>query len=690
MFTTSRAVSSLLLFLAVSLAHAEISYAPDQPETAIEIVDELSNKHYRKMPLDDELSREFLTQYIESLDPAKSYLIQSDIDEFRRWETDLDDMLKRGDLTAGFAIFNRYIKRASDRLQANIELLESDFQFDLSSQESLSLDMDQQPWPATMADSDELWRKRLKEAYLRLLLSDKEPKAARELLIKRYSNLLKQLEQRDSEDIFQVFMNALATLYDPHTTYMSPRSMENFRIAMSLSLTGIGAVLQLEDENTKVVRVVPGGPADKQGILMAGDVIVGVGQGEDEIVDVIGWRLDDVVDMIRGPKDSVVKLEIIPATGESAGNSREIAIVRDKIQLEEQAAKSEIIEVNSEVGHYQLGVITVPTFYLDIDAYYNRDPNFKSSTRDVMRLLDELEAKKVDGIILDLRNNGGGFLQEATTLTDLFIDPGPVVQIRYSNQMISRNHRSHAEAYYRGPMVVLINRLSASASEIFAGAIQDYQRGLVIGEQSFGKGTVQIQLPVRQGQLKLTESKFYRVSGNSTQHLGVVPDIELPSFYDKEEVGESADEHALPWDQINGVPHRRYSFTDVPVETLKERHLYRQTKDPDLVYLNEELAIMRQRREEKSISLNEGFRRQEMTQFDQTLLDLENRRRTAKGQPPYPSVEEWRKSTKPEGENEDDKKRSLAERDPLLYETGNILADYLSLLAPRSLLVNRP
>ncbi|MDP1521348.1 carboxy terminal-processing peptidase [Porticoccus litoralis] len=681
-----RVIACLSFSIFALLVSAEVQFDTEQPETAVEIVDELINKHYRKQDLNDELSKQFLYKYIDNLDPAKSYLLQTDINEFQRWETELDDMLKRGDLTAGFVIFNRYIKRATERLQANIDLLESDYQFDLNQDEQLSIDLDELPWPKTMAEADELWRKRLKEAYLRLILSDKEPQAARDLLIKRYSNLSKQLSQRDNEDTFQVFMNSLAALYDPHTTYMSPRSMENFRIAMSLSLTGIGAVLQFEDENTKVVRVVPGGPADKQGILQAGDVIVGVGQDQEEITDVIGWRLDDVVDLIRGPKDSTVRLEIIPATGESAGTNREIAIIRDKIQLEEQAANSEIIEVNTDVGNYKLGVITVPTFYLDIEAYYNRDPNFKSSTRDVMRLLGELDEQKVDGIILDLRNNGGGFLQEATTLTDLFIDPGPVVQVRYSNQMISRNHRSHADAYYRGPLVVLINRLSASASEIFAGAIQDYQRGLVIGGQSFGKGTVQVQLPVRQGQLKLTESKFYRVSGNSTQHLGVVPDIELPSYFDTEKVGESADENALPWDQINAVPHRRYNFTDIPLETLKERHVYRQSKDPDLVYLNQELSLLRERRKENSISLNESVRRDEMAKYDTTLLTIENQRRQSKGLEPYATIEEWRESRSPE----DDDTRDLSERDPLLYETGNILADYLSLLAPKSLLANQP
>ncbi|WP_438958792.1 S41 family peptidase, partial [Porticoccus sp.] len=420
----------LLLLTLTSIALAKVSYSPEQPKTAIEIVNELSSKHYSKQVLDDGLSNRFLSQYVNNLDPAKSYLLQSDIDEFGRWGTELDNMLKKGDLSAGFYIFNRYQERAQSRLQANIDLLESGFEFDLTKDDSLNMDLEQTQWPASVQDADAFWKKRIKESYLRLILSDKEPDAARALLVKRYTNLKKQLSQRDSEDIFQIFMNSLAELYDPHTSYMSPRSMENFRIAMSLSLTGIGAVLQREDEHTKVVRIIPGGPADKQGILKAGDKIISVGQDEDETVDVIGWRLDDVVDMIRGAKDTVVKLEIMPAVGEAAGSTREIAIVRDKIQLEEQAAKSEIIEVKNDSGNYRFGVITIPTFYLDVEAFYNRDPEFKSTTKDVQRLLGEMAEQNIDGVILDLRNNGGGFLQEATTLTDLFIDPGPIVQVR--------------------------------------------------------------------------------------------------------------------------------------------------------------------------------------------------------------------------------------------------------------------
>jgi len=679
-------IPALLLISMNSIVVADIEFTENQSKTAIEIVDKLTTKHYRQQPIDDELSKNLLDQYIDLLDPSKSYLLKSDIEEFQQWGTSLDDMLKKGELSPGYKIYNRYYQRAIERLDSNISLLKSDFEFDLSKDEYLPFNVESHEWPATAEDADDYWRKRIKEAYLRLKLNDKEPEAARELLIKRYTNLKKQLAQRDGEDIFQVYMNALASLYDPHTSYFSPRSMENFQIAMSLSLTGIGAVLQLEDEHTKIVRVVPGGPADKHGILKAGDKIISVAQDKEEMVDVIGWRLDDVVDLIRGEKDSVVRLGIIPSKGESAGISREISIVRDKIQLEEQAAKAEVIEVNNESGNYKLGVIAVPTFYLDVEAYYNRDPNFKSTTKDVMRLLEELRAEKVDGIILDLRNNGGGFLQEATTLTDLFIDPGPIVQVRHSDQFVSRNYRSRVNAYYKGPLMVLINRLSASASEIFAGAIQDYGRGLVVGGQSFGKGTVQVQLPVQEGQIKLTESKFYRVSGTSTQHQGVVPDISLPSIYDVEKVGESSEENALPWDKIPAVPHRKYNLNKAPLDTLNARHQQRLQQDPDLVYLNDELALIKQRREIKELSLNEETRRVETKEYDNTLLSLENKRRVAKELPAYASVEEWRKQTTPD-ENLDDEEsdqpeedtRVLSEKDPILYEVGNILADYMSL-----------
>src|SRR5690606_35021676 len=406
------------------------------------------------------------------------------------------------------------------------------------------------------------------------------------------NNQLRRMLKQENEDAFSMVINSLTTLYDPHTNYLSPRTAENFNINMSLSLEGIGAVLQSEDEYTKVMRLVPAGPADKQGELKPTDRIVAIGQGTDgEMVDVVGWRLDEVVEKIRGKKDTIVRLEVLPANSSA---SKVISIKRDKVKLEEQAAKKHVFDVSNGDEVYRVGIINIPTFYMDFEAYRKRDPNYKSTTRDVYQLLGELEAEKVDGIIIDLRSNGGGSLQEAATLTDLFVDPGPVVQIKQANATVSRSYRSFSPAVYRGPLVVLIDRLSASASEIFAGAIQDYGRSIVIGDQSFGKGSVQSIVPLSLGELKITESKFYRISGDSTQHRGVVPDIQLPSLIDKDKVGESSDDNrnALPWDRIHAAPHETYF--DIPnlLPWINERHQARIKTDPDFVFLNEQARLM--------------------------------------------------------------------------------------------------
>ena len=686
-------VTALLFTVSSYAALKEIAPTESQSRTIIEIIDRLAVMHYRDQKLNDELSSVLLEQYIDKLDPSKSYFLASDIKEFSQWTTLLDDMLKQGDLSAGFAIYNRYRERAINRWETNLALLESDFHFDFSLEESITLDTDTRSWPENTKSSDDYWRKRIKDSLLRLLINDKEPAAARELLIKRYKNLLSQLEQRDSEDVFQFYANAFTMLYDPHTSYYSPRSMENFNIAISLSLEGIGAVLQHEDEHTKVVSVVPKGPADKQGILQPGDKITSVAQGSRELVDVVGWRLDDVVKLIRGPKGSTVRLEIIPAKGD-VSSSRVISIVRDKIQLEEQAARSEIIEIpdqNNKLSRF--GVIEIPSFYMDIAAYQAGDPDYKSTSRDVKRLIDELTEQGVDGIVLDLRNNGGGLLHEATMLTDLFIDSGPVVQVRHAKQRISRHQRSRNRAYYNGPLVVLINRLSASASEIFAGAIQDYQRGLVVGSQSFGKGTVQSTSPVHEGMIKLTESKFYRVSGDSTQHRGVIPDVQLPFLYSPEDVGESNEERALPWDQITSVPHRRYTSIASHAELLQQLHAHRMETDPDLLHLASELALSRQQRDRKTLSLNMQQRLNEKNLHEQKLLELENTRRKAKQLPLLESYADWRAESEPDEENSDQESKegsTDSESDPILLETGNIFVDYLRLSSTEALkMVNK-
>ena len=561
----SRAITALLTgiffstaVLATTSDAGLIPIEKQSEQTALyrEIFDRLATRHYRCQVIDDQLSKRYLEHYIDQLDSTNSYFLKSDIDEFNQWQTRLDDLAKRGDVSPGFIMFNRLRERATARLRSNIALLENpQHKFYYSLDESIILDGDIRDWPVTAEQADDFWRKRLKDSMIRLLLNDKDEDAARELLINRYSNQITQYQQLDSQDVFQLYVNALASLYDPHTSYFSPRTTENFQINMSLSLTGIGAELNIEDEYTRVVRIIPGGPADLQGLLKASDKIAGVGQGDEEIVDVVGWRLDDVVALIRGEKDSVVKLQVISSKGAGAGSSKVISIVRDKVKLEEKSAQSKVLDIVQGNREYKLGVIDIPAFYLDFEAYRNRDPDYRSTTKDVYRLLGELDEQGVDGIVLDLRNNGGGSLYEATALTDLFIGYGPVVQIRDANQRVYRNQRATRPPVYNGPLLVMINRLSASASEIFAGAMQDYGRALVVGSQSFGKGTVQDVTGLSAGQLKMTTSKFYRVSGDSTQHRGVLPDIAFPSAYDPEEVGESHQDHALPWDRIRAVPH---------------------------------------------------------------------------------------------------------------------------------------
>ncbi|MFL2495357.1 MAG: carboxy terminal-processing peptidase [Porticoccaceae bacterium] len=573
-------VKATLIFFGVLIALADSradSIKIDDGQSALfrEILERLATGHYRSQSIDDSLSERYLTEYIRILDSGKNYFLQSDIDEFDQWKYVLDDLSKRGDISPGFIMFNRLRDRAKDRLQSVLTLLEdSSYKFVLDGSNTITIDGDERGWFQSEADANSFWEKRITDSLIRLLLNDKDQEEARKLLIKRYQTQIKQFEQRDSQDVLQIYANALASLYDPHTAYFSPRRNENFQISMSLSLEGIGAELTTEDEYTKVIRVIPGGPADLHGSLKAEDKIVGVGQDEEDIVDVIGWRIDDVVALIRGAKGTSVRLEYIPANGDSS-NTKIIKILRDKVKLEDKSAQSQILEIEQSGKTLSIGVIEIPAFYMDFEAYRARDPNFKSTTRDVYNLIKELKDSKVDGIVLDLRSNGGGSLFEATSLTDLFIDRGPVVQIRDSNQRVQRNNRAYRAAAYDGPLLVMINRLSASASEIVAGALQDYGRALVVGSQSFGKGTVQDVTPLSKGQLKLTISKFYRVSGDSTQHRGILPDIEFPSTYDFEEVGESQQDNALPWDRIRRVPHAAKTDLQPLIGALTENHTKR-------------------------------------------------------------------------------------------------------------------
>ena len=577
----------------------------------------------------------------------------------------------------GFHIFNRLRERAISRLQSNIALLEdSEFNFDFSSDETIMLDPDERDWFDSIEAADKFSINALQDSMIRLILSGKEEPEARELLVKRYQAQLTQYTQRKSDDVFDVYINTLASLYDPHTSYFSPRTMENFKINMSLSLEGIGAELTTKDEHTEVVRVIPGGPADLQGILKPEDKIIGVGQGKKEIVDVVGWRIDDVVELIRGKKGSVVRLEV----SSTAENQKIIEIVRDRVKLEDKSAQSEVIEVQSGNQTYKLGIIEIPTFYMDFNAYRRRDPNFKSSSGDVYRLLQELEKENVDGIILDLRNNGGGSLFEATALTDLFINYGPVVQIRDSNKRIDRNRRAISMATYTGPLLVLINRLSASASEIFAGAMQDYGRALVVGSQSYGKGTVQDVTALSDGQLKLTVSKFYRVSGDSTQHRGVIPDIEFPSIYNIDEIGESEQENALLWDQIHAVPHKSSNQLKDIIQPLAIKHKERAYSDPNFVHMIDQLDLTQSWNKEQSLSLNLEKRRERNNARDEALLAIENKRRTQQKLEPHKTFSAWEAYRDAQVKDKADDETSTPESDPLLNEAAHILSDQIQLL----------
>jgi carboxyl-terminal processing protease len=676
---------ALAIFLSLTVAPgalALIEYTDSQRSTMIEMIEQLEERHYAKLEYDDAFSSEHLDKYIEALDGGKMFFLASDLEEFEQYRTVMDEQLPKGNLDAGFFIFNRFQERLEARLKQVVDTLpEAVAAMDFTRDETYQLDLEERGWATDSAELDERWRKQLKNQVLSLKLADKPEEELVTTLQKRYRNQLKRVQQYNSQDVFQVYANALTSLYDPHTNYFSPRRSENFNINMSLSLEGIGAVLQIEDEYTKVTRLVPKGPADKQGELHPSDRIVGVGQGEKgEIEDVIGWRLDEVVELIRGPKGTTVRLEVLPAKAKTTDQRKVITIVRNKVKLEEQSAQKRILEIPNGDDVVKVGVIDIPAFYIDFEAMRRGDKDYKSTTRDVRKLLEELQAEGVEGIVVDLRNNGGGSLQEANELTGLFIEYGPTVQIRHSSRRVWRDGKRLKSAYYEGPLVVMVNRLSASASEIFAGAIQDYQRGIIVGDRSFGKGTVQTLIPLTEGQLKVTESKFYRISGDSTQHRGVVPDVSFPTLYDPEEIGESALDHALNWDQINPVRHHRYNDLSTVLPRLTELFQERSEKNPDFIYLEDQIALATAARNISELPLKEAERVALRESQEAKALDIENKRRLAKGEEPLKSLEDQISSEEEEDESaldplsgEDDSE----EDDILLTEAGNVLVDAL-------------
>jgi len=602
------------------------------PRTSLTVVEQLRHNHYVKKPLDDAISSDVFDNYLDALDPGRAYFMAADVEKFEQYRYALDDALKHAQLEPAFEIFNRYQARIIERLQYLVDQAENGIaEIDFTTDEEIEIDREHSPWPADEAQMNDLWRKRLKAAVLAMRLNDKPAEEISELLTKRYKNRLKQALQTKSEDAFQVYVNAFATTYDPHTQYFSPRTSQNFNINMSLSLEGIGAVLKAEDDYTSVVRLVPAGPTDKADNIDVADKIISVGQGEaGPLIDVVGWRLDDVVELIRGPKGSTVRLEIIPADSDD-DVSKVIAIERDSVQLEEQAAQAKLLTLNQGDAEFRVGVIEIPTFYVDFRAMQQGDPDARSTTKDVRNLITQLRQEEVDALIVDLRNNGGGSLQEADTLTGLFIESGPTVQVKAARRRANVYADTDDSVTWDGPMAVMVNRLSASASEIFAGAIQDYGRGIILGGQTFGKGTVQTLIPLNRGQLKITAAKFYRVSGQSTQHQGVLPDIAFPDLYDTDQIGESSLEDAMPWDMIQPAVYDA-STTLAPMFTeLQQRHENRVADNVDFAYFRALAEKGKEASLRTHVSLNEATRRAEKAEDDQWRLDLENSLRIAKG-----------------------------------------------------------
>jgi carboxyl-terminal processing protease len=597
----------------------QLKPVPAQAQAALWASKLLARYHYKAMPLDDAMSDKIFDRYFKTLDGEKLYFLQSDIDQFDVVRNKLDDAINNENLTLPFAVYNIYQQRFNERMGYARELLKG--KFDFTTDETFQLDREKAAWPKTEEEARDLWRRRVKNDWLRLKLAGKEDKAIRETLEKRYDNYVTRMRKLNNEDVFQMFMNAYAMSIEPHTNYLGPRSAENFDIAMRLSLEGIGAVLQSRDEYTVIREIVPGSPAALSNKLKVGDRIVGVAQGDTPaFTEVLGWRIDDVVQLVRGAKDSVVRLDVLPADSGTDGKHLTVSLVRKKISMEEQAAKKSIIEVRDGGVKRRVGVISLPTFYQDFEARRKGDKEFKSATRDVARILGELKKEKVDNVLIDLRNNGGGSLNEAVELTGLFIDKGPVVMQRTAEGKVEVENDNNAGLAWDGPVGVLINRGSASASEIFAAAIQDYGRGLIIGEPSFGKGTVQTLVnldrfaqsdKVHYGELKMTIAQFFRINGGTTQLRGVTPDIKFPVTSDNENFGESSYDNALPWVAIKPASYEPAGNLKELFAPLQKRLDSRVAKDKDFQYLQEDIAEIRKLRKENAISLIEAVRRKE-------------------------------------------------------------------------------
>ena len=676
--------------LDIDSLYTPLESKPIHGNTAVKLLNELETKHYSSVDIDDNFSSIVFDNYIDALDGSKLYFLKEDINALSAYRYTLDNSLEDGSVEPGFEIYNVYYRRILERMIYAIDRVENHVsEMDFTTDETIEIDREDAPYAASPAELDELWRLRIKNSVLSLRLTGDEEEEIIDKLSKRYRNQLSQISKTNDRDVFQTYMSTVATAVDPHTSYFSPRDSENFNMGLSLSLQGIGAQLTTEEEYTKVAELIKGGPAERGNELKAGDRIVSIGQGVDgELQDVVGMRLDDVVAQIRGEKGTVVRLNVIPVDAAGESSATVVSITRDTVKLEDQSAKKEVIELSYNGEMYKIGIIDLPTFYFDFEAASRGDDDYKSSTRDVHALLDELKEEDVDAVVVDLRNNGGGSLSEANQLVGLFIETGATVQIRYSglrNGFTRSFGDNDPEVAYTGPLAVLVNRTSASASEIFAGAIQDYQRGIVLGGQTFGKGTVQEIIPMDYGQIKVTRSKFYRISGESTQHRGVIPDISFPDFYDAyEDIGESSLDGALPWDTVRAVEYTPYHAIQALVPELQRRYDERAEASPDFIYLREQIERTRVMRQREQLSLNEEEVKEEREKARRTEFDAENMRRLLKGL----TLNEWIEDLNAEEEDlvansdtapidEEEEEEEEEEGDPYFWK----VAAYLPILS---------
>jgi carboxyl-terminal processing protease len=641
---------------AVPAAPAAPLHATDRHRMVARLVAEVVERsHYRRAILDEKLSSQVYDRYLDSLDGSHSYFLQSDLKELEPLRPRLGEAIRTGAVEPAFVIYRRLLERNRAEIQAAIASLDHEPDFNID--ESYVYDRSKAPWPLDAAEQADIWRKRVKNDALSLLLANKTWEEARDVLKKRYERLLKRVDQVTADDVFENFMNAYLHVYDPHSNYLSPHSSEEYNIAMKLSYVGIGATLQLIDDYVTIMNVIPGGPAAVSGLVKANDRITGVAQGKAEFTDVVGWRLDDVVQLIRGPAGSVVRLQILPA-GASPGSKEQIyEFTRNKITLESQASKKKIETVTIDGQPHKVGVIDVPSFYQDFDAKVNGDKEYRSTTRDVAKLIDELKAENVEGLVMDLRGNGGGNLSEAQGLVGLFIKKGPVVQLRETSGEIEVLEDPEPSSVWDGPLAVLVDRSSASASEIFSAAIQDYGRGLILGQQTFGKGTVQNLYPLDRwalgpnagyGELTVTIGKYYRITGDSVQNRGVMPEIPFPSLLSIADMGESTRDSALPWDRIRPVDFAASHALDCVVPQLLKQHEARMVSDPDLKELVADATSVEAMRKEKSVSLNLEARRLERDRLEAERLARINGRRAAHGEEPLKTLEDLKPDEQPD------------------------------------------